>query len=349
MSESFKSVVDAIRAEASEWVLRLDEERLDAHARRRLLAWLKTSPQHIEEFLFATAAWRQLDDVPFDQDFDIDQLLADAEDNVISLAGVRAERTPGRLHSRGHLSRQRWLSVAAAAIVAIAGTASFLALLNPVERYETDVGQQTLFTLEDGSVVHLNTRSSLTVHLTEDSRDLTLLQGEAMFEVARDANRPFRVRSGDVAVEAIGTEFNVRRQIDGVQVSVVEGSVKVQSVPGRAATTAASNALVVKAGEEAKASQSGEVVRIEMPDIEKNTAWREQRLVFRQGSLSAVAADFNRYNRVQIVVEASDSATRRITATFNAHDPDSFLAFLERDPTLEVIRTGQTIRIRSTE
>lgn len=346
MSENFKSAIDAIRAEGSEWVLRLDEERLDDHARRKLLAWLKTSPQHIEEFLLATATWRQLDDVSFDQDFDIDQLLADAGDNVVSLNETHAARTASRPRHRRALTRRTWLSVAATVVAAV-GAASFLALEDPVERYETGTGQQTLFTLDDGSVVHLNTRSSLTVHLTAESRDLELLQGEAMFEVAKDESRPFRVRSSDVAVEAIGTEFNVHRRTDGVQVTVVEGTVKVQSAPPGAAATSPPKALVLNAGEEATSNRTGEVARIEAPNIEKHTAWREQRLVFRQDSLSAVAAEFNRYNRGQIIVEPSDLATRRITATFNAHDPDSFLAFLERDPTLEVIRTDQSIRIRS--
>ena len=181
--------------------------------------------------------------------------------------------------------------------------------------------------------------------MTEHSRNLELVQGEAMFEVAKDPSRPFRVRSGEITVEAIGTQFNVYRREDGVHVTVVEGTVKVETAPV-AKPQPATAAVTLTAGEEARSDRSGDVARIDTPDLEKHTAWREQRLVFRGDSLAAVAAEFNRYNQLQIVVVAPPSATRPITATFDAHDPESFVAFLERDPTLRVVRTSSGIEIR---
>ena len=56
------------------------------------------------------------------------------------------------------------------------------------------------------------------------------------------------------------------------------------------------------------------------------------------------SAQFNRYNSLQLVIEAS--ATQRITATFDAHDPQSFIAFLERDPALQVVRVADTVRVQ---
>ena len=66
-------------------------------------------------------------------------------------------------------------------------------------------------------------------------------------------------------------------------------------------------------------------------------------LVFREDSLGDVAAEFNRYNALQIEIDAS--ATQKITATFDAHDPQSFIAFLQRDPALQILRVGQTVRV----
>ena len=344
MTGAFRNARQAIQSEAAEWVLRLDEAALTLSARTELLRWLKQSPQHIEEFLFATAAWRDLDDIDPQKRLDVNTLIAEAESNVVAL-GDRAIDT----EVDGTATRRRawWIGGIAAAALLTVGAVLTSSLLSPTHHYETGVGQQTLFTLADGSIVHLNTQSELTVHMTKDSRNLELVQGEAMFEVAKDSSRPFRVSSGDVSIEAIGTQFNVYRRKDGVHVTVVEGAVKVETTAPAAKPEPVAAAITLTTGEEARSNRSGDVARIETPDVEKHTAWREQRLVFRGDSLATVATEFNRYNQLQIVIVAPPSATRPITATFDAHDPESFITFLERDPTLRVARTSERIEIRS--
>ena len=342
MTGAFKNARQAIQSEAAEWVLRLDEERRTLPARTELLRWLKQSPQHIEEFLFATAAWREFDDIDPQKRMDVDSLIAEAEGNVITLGDEAADAEPVGTTTR---RRAWWIGGIAATVLLTIGAVVTWSLLSPVRHYETGLGQQTLFTLADGSIVHLNTQSELTVRMTEDSRNLELAQGEAMFEVAKDPARPFRVRSGEITVEAIGTQFNVYRSEDGVHVTVVEGTVKVEAAAPAAKPELTTTAVMLTAGEEARSDHSGDVARIETPDLEKHTAWREQRLVFRDDSLAAVAAEFNRYNQLQLVIVAPPSATRPITATFDAHDPESFVGFLERDPTLRVVRTSSGIEI----
>lgn len=345
MSRQFRSASEAIQAEASEWVLRLDEAALDLPTRRQLLAWLKTSPQHIDEFLLASAVWHELDGVDAEKRIDVAELLAEAGHNVVSLSAAESSTREG-VAERPGLTRRNWFLSIAASITIALGLSLFFTMHESVERYETALGQQTLFTLDDGSTVHLNTQSALTVRMTDSSRDLELTRGEAMFEVAKDPDRPFRVTSGGVVVEAIGTQFNVYRRDDGVQVTVVEGEVKVESIQIRTAAPKKPAELRLAAGQEARTTASGEVARIEKPDLEKRTAWREQRLVFRQDTLQSVAAEFNRYNATRIVIEAPASATRRITGTFDARDPASFAAFLERDPNLTLVRDQDTIRVR---
>ena len=348
MTGHFKDARDAIQAEASDWVLRMDEDTLDINARRELLEWLRRSPQHIEEFLFASAAWRELDDIDPGKNLDVEALIEAAQNNVFELGNLARNQRSGS--ARPKKSHRSWWIASVAATVLIALTIPLLSpLFDPLHHYETDVGQQTLFTLADGSIVHLNTHSKLTVHMTANARDLELTQGEAMFEVAKDPARPFRVRSGAIAVEAIGTQFNVYRNDEDVQVTVVEGTVKVESLLAtNASSVQATESLMLVAGEEVRSNRAGEIARFEQADIEKRTAWREQRLVFRQDSLARVAAEFNRYNQLQIMVDVPHAATRPITATFDAHDPESFVAFLVHDPTLRVIRMNDRIEVHST-
>jgi transmembrane sensor len=347
VSRHFSNVTEAIQSEAGEWVLRLDEAPLDATTRRHLLAWLKTSPGHIDEFLLASAVWHELDGIDAGKRIDVAELLTEAGHNVVALSGDGISTQP--VAPSPATSRRRWLLGIAASLTAAVGLSLFFTLHDPVQRYETSLGQQTLFTLDDGSVVHLNTQSVLTVRMSGSSRELELTRGEAMFEVAKDPDRPFRVTSGGVLVEAIGTRFNVYRRDDGVQVSVVEGEVKVESRQTGTASTTLSNAMPagvhLTAGQEARSTATGEVALIETPDLEKRTAWREQRLVFREDSLQTVAAEFNRYNSTRIVIDAPAEATRRITGTFDAHDPASFAAFLERDRNLTLTHERGTIRV----
>ena len=193
---------------------------------------------------------------------------------------------------------------------------------------------------------------------TENEREVTLLKGEAMFEVAKDPARPFRVLSGSVILEAIGTRFNVYRRENTTMVTVEEGRVSVTTneddrtafdLPAQrldGMNEQHVTMLVLKAGEEARAFNDGSLVQIKEPDFEKSIAWRERRLVFRSDSLETVAEEFNRYNRRRIDIQVQPQDSRDITGTFDADDPESFVVFLEKDASLDVIRYEERIVVR---
>ena len=81
--------------------------------------------------------------------------------------------------------------------------------------------------LNDGSVVTLNTSSAIEVSLVKSHRTVTLLSGEALFQVAHDTLRPFEVKTGDTTIRAVGTQFDVDSRTAGTTVTVVEGKVAV--------------------------------------------------------------------------------------------------------------------------
>jgi transmembrane sensor len=97
--------------------------------------------------------------------------------------------------------------------------------------YATDIGEQRVMTLDDGSIVHLNSHSKFRVHMSHERRQIELLEGQALFEVAHDTARPFIVDSGNVSVRAVGTQFDVNQTRAGTVVTVVEGRVRIESVP----------------------------------------------------------------------------------------------------------------------
>jgi len=358
MSANYRTARAAIASEAAGWVIQIDDGALALDARKELLAWLRSSPQHIDEFLMATAAWQELDGLDIERQLDVDDLIEQAKQNVVVLGAGQETGTSVHGEKVEVAVRRNWLKWAvAAAVFIVIGTALVMRPQDPQAEFMTDLGQQLSFTLADGSAVHLNTQSALDTRFTEKQREITLLYGEAMFDVAKDPSRPFRVHSGSVIIEAIGTRFNVYQREDAVRVTVEEGTVSV-GVRDAGTTLDSQTAgldavdeiqvatLVLKAGEEAQAGNDGVLVRIAEPDFEKSTAWRERRLVFRSDSLETVAAEFNRYNRQKIDIQVPPQLSREITATFDADDPEAFVAFLKKDASLDVIRQKDRFVVR---
>jgi transmembrane sensor len=104
---------------------------------------------------------------------------------------------------------------------------------SPAEQFQTKVGEQRSVVLADGSRVTLNTASKIEVRLQADHRVVQLLQGEALFEVAHDAQRPFDVHAGHVVVRAVGTQFDIDRRATRTVVTVVEGRVAMLAAGSR--------------------------------------------------------------------------------------------------------------------
>ena len=223
------------------------------------------------------------------------------------------------------------------------------------EAYATGTGEQRRIVLADGSAVDLNTRSRIEVDFREGSRDIHLLGGEAFFDVAKDPSRPFHVTSGTTVVRAVGTQFNVYRQSTQTVVTVVEGRVAVTESPAGSAAgpaTVASTgspgpgaaALELSAGQEvvvaSRPARRADTVRTSvvrpMPtNVRAATSWRQRRLIFEDRALADVVAQFNRYNRRQLVIQDAGLAGERISGVFDADKPQDLLAFLARNGEVE--------------
>lgn len=331
--------------EAARWLIELDEPRPEVL--EKFAAWLETSPRHVEEFLLASAVWKELDDVDAGRRMEIRQLVDEARTNVHRLE--HSDTTAALPRTPPARVRRVRLAGVAAAIALLAGAALWSILALAPEEYATSRGEQRALKLEDGSVIYLNTESRVEVRFSRAARDIRLLQGEAMFSVEHDPERPFRVMSGEALIQALGTRFNVYKSLAGTTVSVVEGLVAVAPTaataertppPGSALTAPGGPVERVAAGEQARVSRTGEIVKHDVDDLDQIVAWRERRLVFRGEPLEHVAREFNRYNAVQIRVQGATVRQRRLTATFDADDPRSLADFLRRDTSLDVQDDG---------
>jgi transmembrane sensor len=213
--------------------------------------------------------------------------------------------------------------------------------------FETDLGEQRSVVLQDGSVVTLNTSSSIAVDLRPDRRVIHLKRGEALFQVAHDRARPFDVIVGSTQVRALGTEFDVDRRDSRTTVTVVEGRVRVSTqaattpragdaTPGSAATAAPDRTLAAAERVVIAGNVLGTPERV--ANVVPVTAWTQRRLVFERRALGDVAEEFNRYNHQRIRVYGTELRQQEVTGLFQANDPESFVAFLAGIPQVRVER-----------
>jgi transmembrane sensor len=248
-----------ILEEASEWFVDFRVGDVDGGARERFDEWLRRSPEHIRAYMEIARIYAELPLMKLAGKIDVDSLIAYAHsgENVVPFndAGTAQPNEPRistgtnhgspprkRSERRPRLGR-RFLAAASTALVfVIAGAIWWQAERSPI--YATEIGERRSITLADGSTVDLNARSRLRVEFAKKERRVELLDGQALFQVAKDKNRPFIVSSGNATVRAVGTQFDVYRRTNGTTVTVLEGRVAVYATaPVEPVPSASSSAL----------------------------------------------------------------------------------------------------------
>ena len=330
MNNDVDKATAGVIEQAADWVVRLHEDvSMPTAERRAFLAWLRQSPVHVREFLQAEVDWLALEGVDSEHGIDVAALLADGETNIVPLRGS------ARALSQTAKRRYRNIAgLAATVIVAVVMATYFLLDPRSTESYITALGEQRSIVLPDGSIVELNTQSRLDVRFDDMRRDVDLLAGEALFTVEKDPSRPFRVFSGAVEVQAVGTQFNVYRQTEQTVVTVLEGRVAVRQHEVR--STVPLEAVELSVGEQAVV-QAEATLRQVTTSPSKAVEWRQRRLVFEDEPLANVAAEFNRYNAQRIVVEGDALRARRINGVFNADRPERIVQFIMRSNDIELV------------
>jgi transmembrane sensor len=325
----------APRAQAIQWFVTLQSGTVSRAQQEEFADWLCRSPVHIEEYLQLTALQGDLARLPELKSISLDQLLAEASagpltEPVIDLhvgSDRRGERPlsipqPCAGRARSRFRKARAYVGIAAALVAVAIVVAWRSQ-EGTEHYDTAIAEQRLLSLSDGSRVQLNVQSELSARVTATLRDLSLTEGEALFEVAKDATRPFRVHTPQATIDVMGTQFDVHVRNGQTEVTLLEGNVRIQTAADESTVTLQPGQKLVITAREAMLPTP------QQADITVATAWTRHRLVFEDTPLSEVVAEFNRYSRQQLVIRDARLRAKRITASFDAGNTQTFSASLE--------------------
>jgi transmembrane sensor len=206
--------------------------------------------------------------------------------------------------------------------------------------YRTGVGEIRSVVLQDGSTMTLNTNTAIRVSFNGRERLVDLKRGESYFEVMKDQSRPFVVRASGQRIVAVGTRFSVFRRVDETRVVVTEGLVRVEDLREGRATPAAA----LPAGSVARAGSAGvSVERKSVADAEVLTTWRSGFIVLRDTPLIEAVAEFNRYNKKQLVVGDPALADLLVGGNLRATNVDAFVRVLTHGFPVEATDEGDRI------
>jgi transmembrane sensor len=275
---------------------------LTAEDQSALQSWLEADRRHLGAYAKAEAVLARLDQVRA------------AGPDALRLEKTNSIATPFK-------RRAVLVGSVAASIAIVSGGATWLWGWLGEERYSTRVGETKEAILSDGSIVTLNTNSQVLVNYSQAVREIRLVRGEALFDVAKNRNRPFIVRASDTQVRAVGTRFTVRMLPEQpVQVLVQEGVVEIirPEVPEAPPVRVIANTIALAPPQAPISTQI--VPRIQ---VARGLAWREGRIAFDNEPLADAAREFARYSDVQIRV-ARELENQTITGLYISNDPVGF-------------------------
>ncbi|MFP1133220.1 FecR family protein [Asticcacaulis sp. W401b] len=310
-----------LAAEASAWLVRLQDGERTLQTDAAFRAWLKTSPDAAEAFARVTDLW---------------ELLPGAAAQMSPVPAKPAKAFPVR--------RALFLGGAIAAAVVLGIGVSPL-LRTQTLAYETGVGQRESATLPDGTAVMLNTNSRILVSYSAQRRRVTLERGEVWFDIRHDADRPFIVYASGEQVEALGTAFVVRGDPQAVAVTLARGRVRVGPADeDRAPSSKLSASVILSPGERAIVV-AGERLVVDRPSLEAVMAWRRGEIIFSDTTLSEAARELNRYNTMRIVITDPKVARLRVSGVFETSNAQEFAATMAQLNGLHARRSGEVIEL----
>lgn len=311
-----------IDAAAIDWATRVDGGALDEKAQADLDEWLAGDSRRLGAFARARAMFAHASRVnAFGPDFDPDAFLEQHgagrgfTQEVADEVSTAPQPAP--------LRRRAFLLGGGAAVAAAAVGAIGISWQAAARTYSTKRGEIRRIPLADGSTMILNTASVARVKFTDRERHVELVEGESLFDVARDRDRPFIVAAGDTNVRALGTSFAVRRLTqEPVKVIVRRGMVEVDrsGAPAASARRLSANMLAVSPISTTRITTS----TLDPSAVQLALAWRDGMLSFEDITLREAAGQFARYSDIRFSFSDPAIGEETVTGHFAADDPVRF-------------------------
>ena len=205
--------------QASYWAVLIDEGELSQQQHHELAQWLVESPIHVQEFLHTCTLLDVLDDIDSNKKISVEELLKKISTSGVEAIPITSNLTLPVQEKPAHLKAKKWSApivwtLAASFILSLFALHQFTPAMLPLKgqtttisvNYVTTLGEQRSITLSDGSIIYLNTLTNVDIDYTPRFRNIVLHNGEAIFKVAHNPGKPFRVW---VTLEVVKVMWNL--------------------------------------------------------------------------------------------------------------------------------------------
>ncbi|WP_181160169.1 FecR family protein [Sandaracinobacter neustonicus] len=325
---------------AARWAVRIDNAPLRSDEQAELDVWLSGDVRRLGAFARARAVFAHASrSRALGPGFNPDEFLAGLE--TLPIANPHDPEAPDDVDRRQ--SRRAVLIGGSGVLAAGISVALGLRWQTAANSVSTQRGEIRLVPLPDGSTMTLNTASAAHVEFSDRLRQVTLKEGEALFDVARDVVRPFVVMAGSTSVRAVGTSFTVSRiEARPVQVLVRQGTVEVETGGQlRSVSQIGANRRAV-----VRQSHPVEISSVNSADVDRELAWREGMLSFEDCPLREAAAQFARYSDSHILFADPAIGNETITGLYAANNPRGFAQSAALSLGLEIGAEGDSVVLR---
>jgi transmembrane sensor len=201
------------------------------------------------------------------------------------------------------------------------------------------LGQKASLVLPDGTKVTLNSGSSIRYpsRFSITNREV-ILTGEAYFEVVPDPAKPFIIQAGITSTQVLGTTFNICAVTGkNVEVTLVEGSVKVRST--------AENSAVLQPSQQAVIDAATSLITLQHVDVRRFTSWKDNLIFLENTSLKEAAGVLEKWYDVRITLQNPRLEKCLITAKYQDESLENVLKSLEFLLKVEIRKNGKQITI----
>lgn len=333
--------VESVEDAAAQWLLRRESAAWSERDEAALEQWLSADTGHWVAYTRLKSVWRDAGRM---------KLLQPASGGVPPVRGALTaspflSRRFANAESEPQIATRRaWLrrsSIAAGVLLAAAVAAGVYVTGTQAPSYRTAVGGLTTVPMDDGSAITLNTNSEVRVAATARERKVTLVRGEAYFDVRQDARRPFIVEAAGERVVVLGTQFSVHVREEGTRIRIAEGRVRVEEVSWFGAGRSLAE---LRAGHMAEVREGRiRVEEVPLVDLEQSLSWRAGYIALEGTPLGDAVAEFNRYNHRQLVITDPTLAGVRVGGYFKWDNLDGFLRMLQEGFGIRAQPRGATV------
>jgi transmembrane sensor len=284
---------------------------------------------------------------------------------LLSVRAQKEERRDANYQRRNvPLRRYMWLKIAASVLLVSLvsfGVYFIISKANsPMDSFgETNValaeqrvnpsGQKSVILLSDGTKVWLSAASTIRYAKAfegKDTRDV-YLEGEAFFDVAHNAEKPFIVHTSSINIKVLGTSFNVKSYTEEktIETTLVNGKVRIE----RPATlTQAQEEIVLEPNQRAVFDKESKIIKVREVNSENSGSWKHERLVFDETPIDNVILQLERWYDVRIHVDNRGSLNCRLSAKIENESVEEVLRLLETSHDIDYRISGRDIFLEGT-